>query len=201
MSVSIIKQINVSLGGSAQSLTDAVDTFLQGEGAIALYNADYFVPESARHTSGSVTLIYRKPSSQQCRAALFADSPSLGTAEAQINAWLQLNDTRRILATLLVTPNRCRQTDPLQLMVIYTDSLLPSGDIYQSQAIIVRATADAAPGATVIAQLLTYHGADATTVQALNRGPLTWRAGRDAYGYLEAFGDGVLQCFPVGCNA
>jgi hypothetical protein len=203
MPTSHIKQISVGLNNSPAGLVQALDAFLAAEGGATLYDLSYGVSASPRHTGGFFTVTYRKPSTTQYRASFFVDDTILGSAEEQINAFLQLSDRRRPVQLIDMTPNLVRQEDNTALALVYTDSLLPSGNPGSSRAVLLRATAPIAVGASGNAQLVTANGADALTplVTATNRGMYLWQAGLDAYAFIEPTTGAVFQAFPVGCNA
>ena len=203
MSLSYIRRVGGTVNTTASRVASDLDTLLQGEGPIALYDASFFNFNSAGKPGCSVVVTFRKPAVTYYRARLFTESPALGLLDAQINAFLQANDYRRVTHLLDTTPNDVRQNDPSQLIVIYTDSVVPTGVLGQSQAIILRATAPIAPGAVGFAQLVTANGPDALTapVQVKNCGPYLWKIGFDAYAYLDPTTDADFQAFPVGCSA
>lgn len=202
MDISYVKQITAGGGASPEGLAQALDDFLAGETGIALFDLAFFAPDSSRHTGGTLIVTYRKPSTTSYRAAIFSDGPA-GSAEAQMNAFLQLNDRRRPVRLIDMTPDRSRQEDSTTVMMLYTDSLVPSGVPGASRAVILRATGLIATGADGTAQLVTADGADAPTppVAVTNRGMYAWQAGLDAYAYPEPTSGATFQAFPVGCNA
>jgi hypothetical protein len=203
MGNSYIKQIGGDVNGSLPALAAQLNTFLAGEGPITLFDVAFFQLESARRGGGTLVLSYRKPAVVTYKAAIFTDSATLGTAEAQTNVFLQANPRRIPYFIRDLTPNQVRVTDPSTLLLIYADSLLSAGVIGASPVLILRAIAPIAPGAVGFANLVTSSGVDAPTgqVQARNVGQYVWKAGLDAYAHLEPTSDADYQAFPVGCNA
>lgn len=202
MSLSYVNRVTGGASASPGGVVSALDTLLVSLGPITLYGAEYYIPESSRHSGGSFVISYRKPAATNLRAAFFADDTVLGSAEAQINAFLQLSDYRKIVSIHDVTPNTSRRSDPLSLAVIYTDGLLALGNPARSRAIILSADALIPKGATGSAHLVTANGVDLTVapMQAKNLGMFDWLAGFHAPAHLEPTSDNIFHAFPVGCN-